>query len=149
LDRWLSDIPSKYVCMSYGTNDMSLATMPTSLSDHSQDASIAQNATNTYNNFRTLVQRVIAAGRVPCIPHMPWSPRMDMQLSGPVLNAKIDQLYAEFPQIVRGPDLWAVLIGHPEVFDDPNTGLHPSKPAGIKMYREAWSNLMIQNLYGH
>ena len=50
-----------------------------------------------------LVKRVIAAGKAPVVPHMPWAPDAARR-RGPVMNAMIDALYAKYPEVVRGPD---------------------------------------------
>jgi hypothetical protein len=84
IDDRLAEFPGRYVVLGYGTND------------HVQDFVM-----------EALVQKVIAAGKTPVVPHVPWS---DQKLDeGPQLNAIIDGLYQKYPQILRGPDLWTLL----------------------------------------
>ena len=69
----------------------------------------------------------------------------DVQNCGPGLNAKIQQLYATFPQIVHGPDLWAFFSTHQNLISGDN--LHPSE-AGYVAYRQQWADAMVANVYG-
>jgi hypothetical protein len=129
-DHWLSTFPGKYVCLSYGTNDGT---------DGSGDA------TPTYNNFVTMLRKVVVAGKTPCIPHVPWAEDAAHQQNATLINAKIDQIYQQYPQVVRGPDLWAVLQNQTSLYQD---ALHPN-PQGRLAYRKAWANAMLAAVYAH
>ncbi len=125
---WLPLFPGTFVCLSYGTNDV-----------NGNPAGVAVAA----QNFEQLVGQIIAAGKRPCIPRMPWGPAAGLQVTGPALNAEIDLLYAAHPEILQGPDLWTVFENHPELFRD---DLHPNE-AGIRAYREAWADWMVGRVY--
>ena len=49
---------------------------------------------------------MLAAGKTPMIPTISYTADAGRNAVIPSYNAEITQLYAEFPQIVRGPDLW-------------------------------------------
>ena len=55
-DTWLQAFPGRSICLSYGTND----------------GAVANGAMVTYDNFETMVKKILAAGKIPCIPHVPW-----------------------------------------------------------------------------
>jgi hypothetical protein len=69
----------------------------------------------------------------------------DVQDCGPALNAEIQQLYANFPQIVHGPDLWAFFEAHQNLISGDD--LHPSEQ-GYIAYRQQWADAMLANVYG-
>ena len=115
--------------LAYGTNDANGCMSPTAF----------------YNNYVTMVQAVINAGKVPIVPTIPWARTADVQNCGPGLNAKIQQLYANFPQVVHGPDLWQFFITHQNLISGDN--LHPSE-AGYVAYRQQWADAMVANVYG-
>ncbi|HEX4446038.1 MAG TPA: SGNH/GDSL hydrolase family protein, partial [Polyangiaceae bacterium] len=127
-DYWLRTFPGKFVCLSYGTNDGT---------DGSGDA------TGTYDNFVTMIAKVTAAGKVPVVPHVPWAEDAAHQRNATLINAKLDTLYANYPQVVKGPDLYGILDGHTEWYQD---ALHPN-PQGEEQYRQAWANAMLASVY--
>ena len=127
-DHWLTTFPGRFVCLSYGTNDGT---------DGSGDA------TPTYNNFVTMVKKVIAAGKTPCIPHVPWAEDASHQMNAQLINAKLDILYSQYPEVVKGPDLWAALLNQSSLYQD---NLHPN-PQGREAYRQAWAKAMLSEVY--
>jgi hypothetical protein len=116
IDGNLQDFPGQFVVLAYGTND--------SPSDYEMEA---------------LVQKVIAAGRTPVIPHILWSATPTIQANGPLINAQIDALYAKYPQILHGPDLWDHFEGHTEWI--PATDIHVNT-AGQEELRNQWASVM-------
>jgi hypothetical protein len=128
LDHWLSTFPGHFVCLSYGTNDGT---------DSSGDA------TPTYNNFVTMLNAVVAAGKVPCIPHVPWATDTAHQTNAQLINAQLDQLYLQYPQVVKGPDLYGILQGQTALYQD---NLHPN-PQGRQVYRQSWATAMLAEVY--
>jgi len=129
INTWLSAFPGRYVGLAYGTNDANGCMSPTGF----------------YNNYVTMVQAVINAGKVPIVPTIPWARTGDVQTCGPGLNAKIQQLYGNFPQIVHGPDFWQFFSTHQNLISGDN--LHPSE-AGYVAYRQQWADAMVANVYG-
>jgi hypothetical protein len=59
-----------------------------------------------YANIQQLVQTVIAAGKVPVVPTIPYSTDPKRMANIPALNDQIRALYLAYPVIVPGPDLW-------------------------------------------
>ncbi len=115
-DNTLRDFPGNFVVLAYGTND---------------DPANFQ--------LETLVQKVIALGKTPVVPHMPWSDRADIQAKGPTMNGIIDGLYVKYPQILRGPDLWTFFKENPSYI--PSGDIHPND-AGREALRHQWASLM-------
>ncbi len=125
---WLTAFPGKYVGLAYGTND----------------ANACGNTTTFYNSYVTMVQAVLAAGKTPVVPTIPWARTANVQSCGPGFNAKIQALYAAYPQIVHGPDLWTFFSNNQSLIGSDN--LHPST-AGYGAYRQQWANAMLANVY--
>jgi lysophospholipase L1-like esterase len=123
INTWLSTFPGHYVAMSMGTNDA------------------GGNMTTFYNNYATAVNAVINAGKVPIIPTIPASP--SILSTGPAVNAQIQNLYNNFPQIIHGPDFWTYFSSHQSQFRD---GLHPNA-AGYAAMRSMWASTMISAVY--
>jgi len=125
IDYWLAQFPGKYVCLSYGTNGL--------------QGNVTQSAIQgVYNNIVSLVNHVYAAGKIPCVSYVPWAPDTTIQSHAPVLNAMLDDLFDSDAQIVRGPDLFSVLSGHPEWFED---DLHPNGVGAAHM-RQTWADAL-------
>jgi lysophospholipase L1-like esterase len=125
---WLTTFPGKYVGLAFGTND----------------ANGCGNTTTFYNNYVTMVQAVLAANKIPVVPTIPWARTANVQNCGPGFNAKIQALYAAYPQIVHGPDLWTFFSNNQSLIGSDN--LHPST-AGYGAYRQQWANAMLANVY--
>ncbi len=88
-----------------------------------------------------LVQAVLAAGKVPVVPHMPWSAQVTIQASGPLINQAIDDLYVKYPSILRGPDFWAIFNGRTDLI--PANDIHPND-AGQEEFRKQWALAMTR-----
>jgi lysophospholipase L1-like esterase len=129
INTWLSTFPGKYVGLSYGTND----------------ANGCASTTTFYNNYVTMVQAVLAAGKVPIVPTIPWAKSANVQNCGPGFNSQIQALYAAYPQVVHGPDLWSYFKANQSLIS--GDGLHPSA-AGYAGFRQQWANAMLANVYG-
>jgi hypothetical protein len=118
IDATLAGFPGRFVTLNYGTNDHPIEYV-----------------------MEDLVKKVIAAGKVPVVPHMPWSnARLD---EGPMINKMIDALYDKYPEIVRGPDLWAAFLNRNDLI--PPGDVHPND-LGQKELRKQWAASM-QKLY--
>ncbi|HLX41460.1 MAG TPA: SGNH/GDSL hydrolase family protein [Ktedonobacteraceae bacterium] len=128
MQTWLSFFPGKYVVLSYGTNDANGCVSPASF----------------YNNYVVMLQAILKAGKIPVIPHIPWGRTPNIQQCGPQINAQIDALYKSFPQVVKGPDLWAYFQQHQNLIS--NDGIHPTS-AGTGQYRLLWANTMLAEVF--
>jgi hypothetical protein len=113
LDDTMKDFPGRFVALPYGTND------------HANDF-----------QMEGLVKKVIAAGKTPVVPHMIWS---QGSTEGVQINEQIDALYKKYPEIVKGPDLWAEFEGHTEWI--PPGDVHPNGP-GQEQLRKVWAASM-------
>jgi lysophospholipase L1-like esterase len=128
IDTWLAAFPGRYVGLSYGTNDAKGGVSPEAF----------------YSNYEGMVRAVVAAGKVPVIPKVPWGRAGYLLANAPAFNAKLDELYAAYPIIVPGPDLWAYFREHRNLIA--RDGVHPT-PAGYAAYRLQWADTMAQRVY--
>lgn len=131
LDDWLKDFPGRYVGLSYGTNDANSA------KDKDADA--------FYETMKAMALKVIAAGKVPVIPTIPWARDAAYEDHIPAFNAAIARLYQDVPAIVKGPDLHAYFSAHQDRIRGDN--LHPTA-AGSAAYRKQWAEAMLLAVYG-
>lgn len=114
IDVSLAQFEGRYVVLAYGTND------------HAAEFKMEQ-----------LVQKVLAAGKIPVVPHVPWS---DQKLEeGPLLNQSIDALYAKYQDLVPGPDLWQAFENRTDLI--PKGDVHPNAE-GQEFLRAEWAKLM-------
>lgn len=120
--------PGKYVGIALGAND----------------ADACMNPTTFYNNYVTMVQTVLAAGKTPVVPIFNWSKLSTVQSCGPGLVDKINQLYANYPQVVKGPDFWTYFKAHPELVSSDNQ--HPTAE-GAGIYRQMWADTALSTVY--
>jgi lysophospholipase L1-like esterase len=127
---WLQHIPSKYVTINLGTND----------------AANGGNAAVFYANMQTLIQAVIAAGKVPIVPTIPYSTDPKRLTNIPALNDQIRALYLAYPLIVPGPDLWTYFLNNPHYISSDH--IHPNAQ-GCVAYRALWSQFAAHTIYGH
>jgi hypothetical protein len=123
LKEWLAVVPSRYVTLSYGTNDVG--------------APVA----DFYEAMSILVQDVLAAGRTPIVPTIPWRCNADVT----PYNAQIAALYTAYPQVVRGPDLYAFFNANRSYIS--SDCVHPTYPAGMNVYRQLWGEWAIATIY--
>jgi lysophospholipase L1-like esterase len=128
IPTWLSLFPGKYVGLSYGTND----------------ANSCIGATVYYNNYVTMVQAVLKAGKIPIVPKMPWSRTSNIQSCGPALIQKIEVLYQAFPRIIHGPDLWTFFKMHQNLVSGDD--IHPTNQ-GLGAYRQQWVTQVYSVVY--
>ncbi len=128
INTWLSLFPGKYVALDYGTNDANGCVSPASF----------------YSNYVIMIQAVLKAGKVPIIPHIPWGRTQSIQSCGLQINAQIDALYKAYPQVVKGPDLWAYFQQHQNLIS--SDGIHPTD-AGAGQYRLLWANTMLKEVF--
>jgi len=118
IDTTIANFPGRFVTLNYGTND------------HAGEY-----------HMEELVKKVIAAGKVPVVPKMPWAAASNIQTDGPLINQQIDELYAKYPEIRRGPDMWEVFKDRTDLI--PADDIHPNS-AGQDEWRKQWSISMTQ-----
>lgn len=132
IDKWLKVYPGHFVTLSYGTNDINTF-------KDDQDA-----VNKTIANLTTLANKVIAAGKTPIIPHVPWAKIESIQSNGILLNTKIDMLTESNKKILAGPDLYAFFKSHPNLIGGDK--LHPTEE-GYKAYCAVWADWACKNIY--
>jgi lysophospholipase L1-like esterase len=127
LPQNLADNPDYYYwALNYGANDC------------------AGNVTNTAGfqaNMQAMINQVLAAGRIPIIPHIAYT--LDGQHAYiPLFNAVVDQLVAT-NHILAGPDCYTYFQTNTNDFR--SDGLHPND-AGMRAYNLLWAQTM-RHLY--
>jgi lysophospholipase L1-like esterase len=132
LDKWLPLFPGKYVCLAYGTNDANLGRAL----DQREIAAFR-------DNYRTMVEKVLALRKTPVVPTVIWSRNPQVASNLALLNAQLAALKTARPQILSGPDLYDKFQGHPEWYQD---DLHPN-PAGQDVLRSTWAQWAIGTVY--
>ena len=126
IDRWLAGFPGRFVTLNYGTNHVW----------GSCDVSCA----NSYEaDMRTLIERVLQAGKVPVVPTIPWSRDSQLRTGIATLNARIAGLYSAYPQVLRGPDLWTFFQANPSLIS--NDDVHPTFD-GYFLLKKLWADTM-------
>jgi len=128
IDETLKFFPGRFVVLGYGTNDHMPSTGP--------------NGEQLGFAVEPLIQKVLAAGKIPAIPHMPWAQVPGIQVDGPPINAAIDALYEKYPEIYHGPDLWAAFTDRTDLI--PAGDVHPNAP-GMAFWRQQWADAMGGN----
>jgi hypothetical protein len=119
--------PGRFVVLGYGTNDH----MP----------SVGPNGEQWGFQMEPLIEKVLAAGKIPAIPHMPWAQVDGIQVDGPPINETIDALYEKYPQVYRGPDLWAAFTDRTDLI--PAGDVHPNAE-GLAHWRQQWAEAMTR-----
>jgi lysophospholipase L1-like esterase len=125
IQTWLASFPGKWVTLNYGTNDASAG---------AGDPGIAK---PFHDNMKAMAQAVIAAGKTPIIPTIPWGRTAELRANVPVLNQQIANLRAEIPAIVAGPDLYAYFNTHQSLISP--DGIHPTYDNGYAAMRQQWA----------
>ncbi|MBI2337970.1 SGNH/GDSL hydrolase family protein [Candidatus Daviesbacteria bacterium] len=129
IDAALSRTPgAEYVAITLGSNDT-----------NGSDTVCYTNPDNYYNDITGIVNKVIAAGKIPVVATFPSASKVNC---APPLLDKIQQVYINFPQVVKGPDLWTYFSNKPEYFP----GIHPN-PDGVTAYKQYWVNWSLTNIY--
>ncbi len=136
LATWLPLFTGRYVGLNYGTNDANAGGSPVS---------------SFLSNMTTLVQSVIAAGKIPVIHKtICWGSAAGIAANGPTINAALASLFSSYPQIIQGPDLWTYFAANQNLIS--NDGIHPTDPAastgnGYIAYRQLWASALLANAY--
>jgi len=138
----LAPFSGRYVGIAYGTNDANQSSALTS-----------QQVTGYYTNLLGVVDYILARNQVPVVPHIPWGCDNSNWLgtNAKTLNDYVDQhLFADRPQVVRGPDLWTFFKNNPSLLHD---CIHPTYTApsgqlnGYEQLQRQWRDAMLANVY--
>lgn len=131
IDRWLETYPGKYVSIAYGTNDA-----------WGNDGS---GAAEYYENTKYMIDAVIAAGKIPVLPKIPYSTNADVNGHLSDFNGMIDRLYEEYgSKLVQGPDFEEFFRENPDYLS--SDGVHPSSE-GYDAMRQLWAKEMYEKVY--
>ncbi|GAC1574252.1 MAG: hypothetical protein NVS3B9_5820 [Candidatus Doudnabacteria bacterium] len=128
ISAWLAAFPGRYVDVSYGTNDATGNVAPATF----------------YNNYVTIIQAILNAGKIPLVSKIPWASNTTTQANVPALNAQIDSLYLNFPQIVKGPDFYKFFYNNQSEMG--SGGVHPVSQGYADM-RNLWACSSLVNVY--
>ena len=123
LGNYLANFPGHFVTLNLGTNDAESATT----------------AAQFYTSMATMVQQVIAAGKIPVVPTPPWTCDTQRAPNMPTILAAVQQLYTNYPQIIHGPDLYSYFSAN-QSYIQSNDCVHPNA-AGQAIYRQMWATL--------
>lgn len=127
IDEFLADFPGRFVSLDFGTSD--------ALQGGDVLASFTQNMT-------TLIQKVIAAGKVPVIRRsIPWGCAANLQENGPTVNADLASLLSQFPQAIAGPDDWPYFDAHQSLIG--SDCVDPTPGAGVAAYRKLFVDAVL------
>ena len=128
IQDWLALNPDFHVwAIGYGTND-AWQKAPPSLFDE---------------QLQTLVERIVDAGRIPVISHIPFATKGPADADVRALNSVIDRVTAR-NGLLPGPDLYAWFKEHPDELGE--DGVHPSE-AGTRSINRLWFEA-LRPLYG-
>jgi lysophospholipase L1-like esterase len=127
IDAFLANFPGRFVGLPLGTNDTDPEAYRTAMTG--------------------LIDRVLAAGKRPILPTIPYTGEPAHLPLIQKFNAVVHELYTWYGgRLVVGPDLYQVLYdGRATMFDQPND-LHPNE-AGNAAIRKAWADAMVARVY--
>ena len=128
LPGWLRSFPGHYVTINVGTNDAA--------------GGIATG--EFYNSMSTMIAAVLATGKIPLVPSIPWSREQTHAANIPGLNAQIRKLYQAFPKIIPGPDLYRYFSEHQNLISADD--VHPTD-SGYAALRTLWATVAVQSIY--
>jgi hypothetical protein len=94
--------------------------------------------------MKQLVDAVLAKGKIPMIPLIGYTNEPNHNANIPAYNAKIEQLYSEYPQIVHGPDFWTFFTARPELVGAGD--VHPTGQGDAAM-RQLWAETLLSGVY--
>ncbi len=129
IDRWLSTFPGEYVSIAYGTNDT---------------WGNQTGAQKYYENTVYMIEAVLAQGKTPILPTIPYATESGVNTYLDDYNAMVHKIYEEYPDVVKGPDFYTFLKENPEHLS--SDGVHPSSE-GYAAMRQLWAETMYQNVY--
>lgn len=126
IDAWLAGFPGRFVGLSYGTNHTGVNCQQACADAFEAD-------------MRALILRVLAAGKVPVVPTIPWSRVPQRQVDAVVLNARLALLRQQFPQALAGPDAWTFFQTNQAFISSDD--LHPTEEGYFRL-KKLWADTM-------
>ena len=133
IDEFLASFPGRYVSLDYGTNDA-----------NEGGPLIGQ----YMSNMSTLINKVIAAGKIPVLrKSIPWGCTAGIKANGPTINADLQQLLAQYPQAIAGPDEWSYFQAHQSLIS--GDCIHPTIGNGNAAYRQVYVQALLSGVYAN
>jgi lysophospholipase L1-like esterase len=128
IDQWLQLNPDiQHFAIMYGTNDAAGDKLP--------------DATPFQANMTSIVEKVLAAGRVPILARIPYSTTAHANVAD--FDAIVDAI-ATGHGLPCGPDLYGYFMAHPDQLSD---GVHPT-PTGYDAMNRLWAD-DVSRLYAN
>ena len=135
--KWMQQFQGKYVSIAIGTNDVNIGFSWRPATSQDLDAMQAK--------YQLLIGEVLAAGKTVVLPTLRWC--TTNQYTAADIAAWNDRLWnvilPMYPSAVRGPDIYAGSVDHPEWLAD---GTHPNA-AGAIATRQDWVNWAMATVY--
>ncbi len=129
IDRWLSYFLGEYVSIAYGTND----------AWGNQTGAQAY-----YENTCYMIEQVLAAGKTPILPTIPYATETGINTYLDDYNAMIHRIYEEYPDVIPGPDFDTHFRENPDHLS--GDGVHPNDQ-GYAAMRQLWAETMYERVY--
>jgi lysophospholipase L1-like esterase len=130
LPAMLEPFHGRYVTIALGTND----------------AAGNANPEEFYADLQKLSGEILAMGKTPVVPTIPWSRDATHAKNIPALNDAIRKLYRNNPHVIPGADLYELFSTHQEYVSPDN--LHPTKEGCMAM-RAQWADAAAASVYAY
>ena len=91
-----------------------------------------------------MIRAIQAAGKTAVLPKIPFSLEKGIAANVEQYNAKVDQIWTEYPDVIHGPDFYAWFEAHPDMLS--GDGVHPSNE-GYNEMRRIWAETMLEAVY--
>jgi hypothetical protein len=132
--RFLRAFPGHFVVLAFGRNDANAGPGDPAMAGRFR------------RNLRSMIRDVLAAGKVPVVPTIPWGAIAHLRANVPVLNREIADVERQFPRVLHGPDLFGLFQRRPDLIS--GDGIHPTLEAGYAALRLAWPDWAAATVYG-
>lgn len=118
IDAVLASFPGRFVVLALGTNDY-----PPNL------------------QMEALIQRVLAAGKTPIVPLVPWSgpAAVGQESVNLQVNSKIVTVLGKYPNALAGPDFHLLFNQRTDLLQ--GDGVHPNE-TGQNFFRQTWAEFI-------
>lgn len=99
-----------------------------------------------YRTMEKLAEIVVAHGKVPVVATIPWPNNPGTWAANTrKMNDQIRKLYKAHPEVLPGPDLYALLADRSELFRD--TGDPHPNDEGSAIIRKAWRDMALAKIF--
>ena len=91
-----------------------------------------------------MVEKIIETGKTPIVPTIPYSTESAVGDNVPAYNARIEEIYKNYPEVIKGPDFYKFFSENPGLLS--SDGVHPSED-GYASMRQLWAETMYDEIY--